>query len=135
MRVQTHEALISGKVSPFLVVVSLPLPLRTEHHAIELIALDRCAYWVCLAHVRFLVLSYGLAPFCALLCLSYNGPVVYPLHWLKAKQSAVCAYISKVEEPVLAGWSIYPCSLMRAVYWALSLLHHDARFVRTVDVL
>ena len=113
--VKTHHTPVAGVICPFIIDVGVPLPLRRQGVAVELIAFLRSTYGVCLTYIGLAVGQYGFAASVPVFICSDYRPVVNPLHGLQMYYTSVGAYILKVHEPVFTGRRVHPATLMRPV--------------------
>src|SRR5574344_1178214 len=64
-----------------------------------------------------------------ILIYAHDWPIIYPMYRLKQYDTAVNSFVLKMKEPIFTLRGMYPTTLMRTVYLALTCSHDSLTLV------
>src|SRR5690554_2788647 len=114
--------------------VGVPLPLQTQFHAVEFIAVGGCHNGMAAAYIGLAVLAHGFANAVVVGVDANQWPAIFPIYGIQVRDAAVFNGVLKMNEPVLAGRGIDPAALVGTVDVGVSLVHYGAVFIGPVNV-
>ena len=133
MGVHAEEA-VGRRLAVLLLIVGVPLPLKSQSRLVELVALHRVDYWRWRVGLWLAIGGDRVAAEVAVLVYSHHGPSLGPCHGVEVNHTSVGSLL-EVQEPVFALLCVYPSALVRPVDVGLSLCHHYLMLVRSVGTL